>query len=139
MRVMLGLRVMLALLLAVLLPLGQAHCSFTMSRPSGSATIQVEHHDGDDHDCCPESTPAPPSRAQSCCCDLFQLPVGTAAPSISIEAPASIYTAIAIASAVANVAGAPSDAVRLAPDARSGAPPDTPANPRSPRGPPQSA
>ena len=138
MRVMLRLRVMLALLVAVLLPLGQAHCSFTMSRPSGSATIQVEHDDGDAVDCCPESAPVPASPAQSCCCD-FQIPIGTAAPSISIEAPASIYTAIAIAPAVANVGGAPSDAVRLAPDARSGFPPDAPANPRFPRGPPQSA
>ena len=139
MRVMLRLRVMLALLVAVLLPLGQAHCSFTMSRPSGSATIQVEHHDGDDHDCCPESTPAPPSRAQSCCCDLFQLPVGTAAPSTSVEAPTSVPTTIAVVTVIANVAGDPSARVRLAPDARSGSPPDTPANPRSPRGPPQSA
>ena len=139
MRVMLGLRVMLALLVAVLLPLGQAHCALTMSHPSGSATIQVEHDDGDAVDCCPESAPVPASPAQSCCCDYFQIPIGTAAPSSSIEAPASIHTAIAIASAVANVAGAPSDALRLAPDARSGSPPDTPANPRSPRGPPQSA
>ena len=139
MTVLLAFRVMLALLVAVLPPLGQAHCALTMPHPPAAATVQTEHRDGDDDDCCSESAPDPASSTDPCCCDQFQLPSATAPSSISVNTPTSILASVATAPVVAVAADDPIVSVPLEPDARSGSPPDPSADPRSPRSPPQSA
>ena len=139
MMAMLGLRVMLAVLVAVLLPLGQAHCALTMPHRSAPATAQTEHHDADDDDCCTESAPEPSFPTDPCCCDHLQLPSATAPASISVGAPTSIS---ASADSIAVVSADVVDQIAnsgLEPEARSGSPPDPSAGPRSPRSPPQSA
>ena len=138
MNVLLGIRVMLALLVAVLLPLGQAHCALTMPHPSAPATVQTEHQDGDGDDCCTESAPDPASPTDPCCCDHIQLPSATAPASIFVEAPTSISTSTATMSVVATDVFEQSVNVRLEADARSGSPPDPSADPNSPRSPPHS-
>ena len=138
MRVLFGLRVVLALLVAVILPLEQAHCALTMAHHSTPTTVQAQHDDGDDHDCCPEATPHPASPANPCCCDNLQLPAATVPPALSVDAPTSVPNAGAIAPVVV-AASAQGACVRLEPDARSGAPPDPSADAQSPRSPPKSA
>ena len=139
MRVLVGLRVVLALLVAVILPLEQARCALTMAHQSMSAAVQAQHPDGDDHDCCPESAPHPASPADPCCCDNLQPPAATAPSSLSVEAPTSVPNAGAIVPVVVVAVSSQSACVRLEPDARSGAPPDPSADPQSPRSPPKSA
>ena len=138
MRVLLGLRVMLAMLVAVLLPLGQAHCALTMLAQSAPVTVQTEHPDGDDP-CCPESAPDPGSPIDPCCCDQFQLPSVAAPASISVDTPAPVLSWTAVMPVVAPPVRVHTGCDRIAPDARSGSPPDPSAQPQAPRGPPQSA
>ena len=138
MRVLFGLRVVLALLVAVILPLEQAPCALTMAHHSTPTTVQAQHDDGDDHACCAESTPHPASPADPCCCDNLQLPAATAPPVLTVDAPTSVPIASAIVPVVVAVS-AQGARVGPEPDARSGAPPDPSADPQSPRSPPKSA
>ena len=139
MKVGLSFRVMLALLLAVFLPLGQALCALGMSHHSAQSTVQTEHHGEADHDCCPESTPHPASPADPCCCDIFQLPSATASASITVEGPTSVPSVIALAPVADAAVAAQTTSVRFVPDARSGSPPGPSEAPQSPRSPPISA
>jgi hypothetical protein len=139
MKSMLGLRVMLAMLVAVLLPLGQAHCAWTAPH-AGSAPVAVHHgHHGDG--CCSESEPSPAPRypTDPCCCDGFQLPAATAPAIISVASPTSVPVPLAVVSALAASLEVQTAFVRLEPDARSGSPPDPSTAPQSPRSPPYSA
>ena len=138
MRVLFGLRVVLALLFAVMLPLEQAHCALTMAHDSAPTTVQAHQDDGDEHGCCPESTPHPASPADPICCGNLQLPAATVPVELSVDTPTSVPIASAIVPVVVAV-GAQGACVRLEPDARSGAPPDPSAAPQSPRSPPESA
>ena len=139
MTVLLAFRVMLALLVAVLPPLGQAHCALTMPHPPAAATVQTEHRDGDDDDCCSESAPDPASSTDPCCCDHIRLPSATAPASISVDASTSGSTSTAVMPVVAAGVTDQNAHARLEPDARSGSLPDPSADPQSPRSPPQSA
>lgn len=139
MMLLIGIRVLLALLVAVLLPLGQAHCALTMPHPSAPTAIRAGHEDGDDHDCCPESSTAPASPADPCCCDLFQVPPATAPASISVDTPTSMVAPLARLATAAVAILDPGACGRLEPDARSGSPPDPSSDPQSPRSPPHSA
>ena len=138
MKILVGLRVMLALLVAVILPLGQARCALSMARPLEPTAVHTAHHDGDD-DCCPESDSHPTSPAAPCCCDIFQLPSATSPALISIDSPTSVPAPLAVEPAHAVTAVDRGAFVRLEPDVGSGSPPDPSADPQSPRSPPQSA
>ena len=138
MKVFVGVRVMLALLVAVLLPLAQAHCALTMPHASESVAVEAEQHGGED-DCCPEPASHPASPTDPCCCDNFQLPSATSPPLISVDSPTSVAAPIAVVAALA-IAAVDRDAyVRFEPDVQSGSPPDPSADPQSPRSPPRSA
>ena len=138
MKFMVGLRVMLTLLVAVLLSLGQAHCA--LMAHTAPIAVQADRHDDGDHGCCPESAPSPgpTSPADPCCCDSFHLPAVTAPALVWVDAPVSAPAPLAIMSAVAASLGAQTAFVRLEPEARSGSPPDPSTAPQSPRGPPHS-
>ncbi len=140
MKVLLGLRVLLALFVAVLLPLEASHCAFMPLQAAASAAVASHHEDGD-HDCCPEpgTTHQPTSPSDDCCCGNIQLPEATAPVSVSLDAPASVPTPFVAPATVVAVASDPSVFVRLEPDARLGSPPDRSTAPQSPRGPPYSA
>ena len=141
MKFLVGLRVMLALLVAVLLPFGQAHCALTsLHSASVPVAVHAEQH-GEDHDCCPESgpTPRPASPTDPCCCDGFQLPAATTPAMVSITTPTSVPSPLAVVPSLAASLEAQASFVRLEPDARSGSPPDPSTAPQSPRSPPYSA
>lgn len=140
MKILLGLRVMLALFVAVLLPLEASHCAFMPLQAAASAAVASHHEDGDS-DCCPESgtTHQPTSPSDDCCCGNIQLPVATSPAAVSIDAPASAPASFAVVAMSAATASAQSVFVRLEPDARSVSPPDPSAAPQSPRSPPYSA
>jgi hypothetical protein len=140
MKVLLGLRVILSLFVAVLLPLELGHCAL-MPLQASAVVIEPEHHGDGDHDCCPESGPsqAPRSPADPCCCDHIQLPVATAPASLSIDAPASVPMPLAVVPMVAAAVHAQSAFAALEPDAQSGSPPDPSTAQQSPRSPPYSA
>ncbi len=140
MKLLLGLRVMLTLLVAVLMPLEWSHCAFMPLQAEAVAAV-ADHHDDGDHDCCPESgaTQKPTSPSDGCCCGNIQLPVATSPGSVSIDAPGSAPTTFALAAMTVATVGAQSAFVRLEPDARSAAPPDPSTAPQSPRSPPYSA
>lgn len=140
MKVLLGLRVILTLFVAVLMPLELGHCAFMPSQASAVAIESDHHDDGDDH-CCPESAPShqPTSPTDPCCCGNIHLPVATSPASVSVDAPTSAPTPLAVVPMVAAAAHAHSAFARLEPDARSGSPPDPSTAPQSPRSPPYSA
>lgn len=138
MSVLFGLRLVLALLLAVLLPLGQAHCALTMPHQPASVAVEGEH-DNDEDGCCPKPVSHPTSPTDPCCCDSFQLPSATAPPSLAVDSPTSVPTSLAVVPQIVSPICAQPASVRLEPDARSGSPPDPSADPQSPRSPPQSA
>lgn len=140
MKVLLGLRVILTLFVAVLLPLEQVHCALMPSQASAVA-IESEHHADGDHDCCPESapTPEPAFPTDPCCCDHIQLPAATAPASVSVDAPTSVPMPLAVVPMAAAAVNAQGAFVRFEPDARSGSPRDPSTAPQSPRGPPYSA
>ena len=137
MKWMVGIRVVLALLVAVVLPLGQVHCAALMVSRSGPAIVQAEHPDGDD-DCCHESSPGPQSPLNPCCCDLMQLPSTTPPASIAIGADVSVFTSIAMIAMVAAIGADRSAGIGPELQARSGSPPNPSGDPESPRGPPLS-
>ena len=70
MRALLGLRVIVTLLVAVLMPLELGHCAL-MPMQASAVAIEPDHADGDDHDCCPESAPSQvptsPTNSSSSC------------------------------------------------------------------------
>ena len=138
MKVLLGLRVVLALLVAVIVPLGQAHCAFSMADRSAPRAVHVAHHDDDD-DCCHKSASHPASPTDPCCCDNLQLPSATSPASISVESPTSVPAPLANMLVGAVAALDRGACVRFEQDARSGSPPDPSASPQSPRSPPHSA
>ena len=138
MKLLLGLRVLLALLIAVLMPLGQAYCALTMSDASAAA-VHAGPHAGDDHECCPEPASHSGSPLDQSCCDLIQFPAATAPASLSLGAPVSVSALIAVVPAIAEGIDLHGASTRFEPDARSGAPPDPPTAPQAPRGPPYSA
>jgi hypothetical protein len=133
-------RIVLALLVAVLMPLEQAHCAL-MAVHSDPVALQTDHHADGDHACCPGSAPShePTTPADPCCCDQIPLPALTASASATTEAPASVATVLAIAPVLAATRRVRDAFVRIEPDARSGSPPDPSAAPQSPRSPPYSA
>ncbi len=140
MKILLGLRVMLALFAAVLLPLEASHCAFMPLQAAASAAV-AGHHEASDHDCCPEAgathQPVPPS--DDCCCGNIQFPASTAPASVSVDAPTSAPTPLVVPATIVAAADDPSVFVRLEPDARLGSPPDPSTAPQSPRSPPYSA
>jgi hypothetical protein len=140
MKAPLGIRMVVTLFVAVLLPLELAHCAL-MPLYASTAAMETEHHDGDDHDCCSESSPSPEptSPTEPCCCAHLQLPVAPTPPSISLAAPASAPTLLAVIPAPTLAVGVAGVILGSAPDARSGSPPDPSAGPQSPRSPPYSA
>ena len=140
MKVLPGLRVILSLFVAVLMPLELGHCAM-MPLLVSAASIESDHHDDGDHDCCPESAPSPEptSPMDPCCCASIPLPAATAPASIGVDAPTSVRTPFAVLPMVAAAVHAGSALVRLEPDARSGSPPGPSAAPQSPRSPPYSA
>ena len=140
MKVLLGLRVMLTLFVAVLLPLEQAHCAL-MPLHAPTVAVEVGHDDSDDHDCCAESAQAPKSASPTdpCCCACIQLPVATSPAPVSLAAPASVLLPVTDLPAFAPAIVASSVLRRFVPDARSGSPPGPSAAPQSPRSPPYSA
>lgn len=137
MKLLLGLRVILTLLVAVLMPLELGHCAF-MPLQAAAVTAAADHHDDGDRDCCPESGPTqkPTSPSDGCCCGNIQLPVATSPGSVSIDAPVSAATSFAVVATSVATASAPSAFVRLEPDARSASPPDPSTASQSPRSPP---
>ena len=139
MKVSLGLRVILTLFVAVLMPLELSHCAFMPLQAAAVAIDSGHHADGDD-DCCPESSPShePTAPTDPCCCHI-QLPAATAPASVSVAAPTSFSTLLAVVPMVAAAAHAQGAFARLEPDARSGSPPDPSTAPQSPRSPPYSA
>ncbi len=139
MRVFVGLRLVLALLMAVALPLEQAHCAFSMAHPSEPMAVQAAQHDDDDDDCCPESESHPASPTDPCCCDELQLPCATSPASISVDSPTVVPTLLAVESTHAVAAVERGICVQSLADAHSGSPPDPSADPQAPRSPPQSA
>lgn len=140
MKDLLGLRVILTLFVAALLPLELGHCAL-MPLHGSAVAIESEHHDDGDHDCCPESTPSqgPTSPTHPCCCALVPLPAATTTGSVSVDGPTSGSAPLAVVAMVASAVDTRSASVRLQPDARSGSPPDPSAAPQSPRSPPFSA
>lgn len=140
MKALLGLRVILALSVAALVPLALGHCAL-MPLQASAAAIESEHHDDGDHDCCPESAPShePAFPADPCCCGHIHPPVATAPASVPVEAPTSDPRPLTIAPMAAAAVRARSAFVRLEPDARSESPPDPSTAPQSPRSPPNSA
>lgn len=136
-----GLRVMLALFVAVLLPLELGHCAFMPLR--GAAAIESAHHEDGDDDCCGESESAPvhapASPADACCCGHIQLPAAPAPVAVSLNAPAPVilqFASLAIATQDLHLKSA---SVRFEPEERSGAPPDPATAQQSPRSPPYCA
>jgi len=140
MKVLLGLRVILTLFVAALIPLTLGHCAL-MPLQASAAAIESGHHDDGDDDCCPEPAPShePASPADPCCCGQIHLPAATTPASVSVDTPTSVPTPLAVASMVAAAVHARNAFVRLEPDARSESPPDPSTAPQSPRGPPYSA
>jgi hypothetical protein len=140
MKTLLGLRVILTLFVAVLMPLELSHCAF-MPLQAAAAEAVADHHEDGDHDCCPEpgATHQPASPSDACCCGNIQLPAATAPVSVSVDAPTSAPTLFVVPAMVAATANDPSVFVRLEPDARLGSPPDPSTAPQSPRSPPYSA
>ncbi len=140
MKILLGLRAILTLFFAVLMPLELGHCALMPLKASAIA-IESEHHDDGDHDCCPESAPSPKPipPTDPCCCAFVPLSAATAPTSVSVNAPTSDPAPHALVPMVAAPVNAQGAFGRLEPDAHSGSPPDPSTFPQSPRGPPYSA
>lgn len=130
-------RVVLTLLVAVLLPLEQAYCAFTPLQATPDA-LQTDHHDaGDGHDS--PASPDPASPTGPCCCVWIQLPAATTPAAVSLPGSASDSSVLAVVPAALVARSACGVSAGLAPDPRSGSPPDPSSAPQSPRSPPLSA
>ena len=139
MKVLLGLRVVLALLVAGILPLAQAHCACSTAHPAEPSAVHAAHHDEDDDDCCEESASHSASSTAACCCDDLQIPAATSLVSIDIESPQKLFAPLAIVPVDAIVVVDSGTLIAFEPNARSGSPPDPSAAAQSPRSPPRSA
>lgn len=140
MKIVLGLRFLLAMFIAVLMPLELGHCAF-MPQPMATVSVAADHHEDGDHDCCEESGAShrPASPSDDCCCCTIQVPVATAPDSVSASAPTSVPMPFVGAASVLAIANDPSVLARLEPNARTSSPPDPSSAPQSPRSPPFSA
>ena len=140
MKGLLGLRVILTLFVAVLLPVEQARCALRSLPLASGATQTVRHEDGDHHhgdD--PASAPASGDQTDPCCCGGLSLPSATAPASISLLAPVSASTLFAPTLAPAPALGACAVFSGFDSRSRAGPPSDPSATPQAPRGPPYSA
>lgn len=139
MRTKLGLRVTVALFLAVLLPLESGQCAFLMPFRAAAASVAVEHRPSGPHDCC-EGTPATSRGSESgrSCCEYTPLPATLASVAGSHPVPVALGLAHALPPAAMTAAGAPAARLGRGPDARTDAPTDAAVAARSPRGPPHS-
>ena len=140
MKILVGLRLVLTLFVAALMPLELGHCALMPSQAS-AAVIESGHHDDGDDDCCSESAPShePTSPEDPCCCGHIHLPAATTPTSVSVDTRASVAMPLAVAPMVAAAVQTRSAFVRLEPEARSESPPDPSSAPQSPRSPPYSA
>ena len=139
MKVLLGLRVLLALLVAGILPLAQAHCACPTAHPAEPSAVHAAHHDEDDDGCCEESASHSASSTTACCCDNLQIPAATSSASIAIESLQKLFAPLATVPVHAIVVVNSGTLVAFEPNARSGSPPDPSAAAQSPRSPPRSA
>ena len=86
MKLLRGPGILIAVLLAALLPLEQAHCLWmgVPARTSATATMSPDHR------CCSRSAPAVPRNDDKAECSCIQLPAGTLPPSVVVSsAPSS--------------------------------------------------
>ena len=139
MRALVGLRALLILLVALLLPIEQARCALT-SLPFVSEAVEADHHDtvehGHDHDS--PSVPAPGDQTDPCCRAGLSLPTAAAPATIALPMPGTDSTPLATLSTVAPAPGAFTTSSAAA-RSRAGPPPDPSSAPQSPRAPPYSA
>jgi hypothetical protein len=140
MKVLLGLRVILTLSVAALVPLALGHCAL-MPLQASAAAIESGHHDDGDDDCCSESAPShePTSPTDACCCGHIHLSAATTPATVSVDTPTSVAMPLAVVPMFAAAVHGRNAFVRLEPDARSDSPPDPSTAPQSPRSPPYSA
>lgn len=140
MRTKLGLRVLVALFLAVLMPLEVGQCAFLMPFRATAAAVAGEHHASGTHACC-EGTPAAPreSAGGASCCEYTPLPATAASASGSLLTPVGFGLAFATLPAATTAHRAQAVFIGFCPDARAGTPPSAAAALPSPRGPPHSA
>ena len=145
-------RVLMALFVAVLLPLGSGRCALMPWSASTAAVVTQPHdahgaehagvhHEADDRDCCPESGPshAPSSDSDPLCCGSVQVPTATTPAPVSLSAPASDPMAFAVVAMGSTAHDPRGGFLLLVGPARSGSPPDPSTASPSPRGPPHSA
>ena len=132
--------VTIGVLLAVLLPLGQAHCALMSPRTAPAAT-HVEQPGNGDHDCCdePSSAPAPAGPSDPCCCDGLLLPAATAPAAFTLSQPTADSILLAAVYPAVSFNPPSEDFVTPAPTPPTASPPDPASSPRSPRSPPDSA
>ncbi len=144
-----GARVLMALFVAVLMPLRLGHCA-PMPWSASAVAVVAEHHDehAEAHhheaagpDCCPESGPshAPFSDSDPLCCGSVQVPAATTPAPVSLSAPASDPTVFAVVAMVSAARDPRGHVLLLVSVARSGSPPAPSTAPQSPRSPPYSA
>ncbi len=143
-----GARVLMAVFVAVLMPLRLGHCAL-MPWSASAVAVVAEHHDehaeahheAADPDCCPESGPshAPSSDSDPLCCGSVQVPAVTTPVLVSLSAPASDPTVFAVGAMVSAAPDTRGHVLLLVGVARSGSPPAPSTAPQSPRSPPYSA
>ena len=136
MKVLLGLRVVLILFVAALLPLELGRCAL-MPMQASAAGLASDHHDDGSHESAPERHPGFPP--DPCCWGYTQLPAVTVSASISIKAPLTVSMPPTNVPMLATAFRAQDAFVRLEPEERSGSPPRPSTASQSPRGPPYSA
>jgi hypothetical protein len=140
MKLLHGLRMMLVLFVAVLMPLELGHCALKPLHAL-TAAVAAEQHQDADRDCCPDSgAPSlPGSRSDGCCCSNVQLPAATAPATVSVDAPASASSLWVPASLLEACKNDRDEFVRCSPGNRTSAQPGPALSPQSPRSPPRSA
>lgn len=140
MRTKLGLRVAVALFLAVLMPLEVGQCAFLMPFRATAAAVAGQQHANRAHACCETSGPATTSSpATTSCCEYTPLPAATASASELLPAPLTFGHDLAVTSVSSTERIEHVTFVGFRPTARPGAPPSPATATASPRGPPHSA
>ena len=135
-----SMRVVFGLLVALLIPIEQAHCGFIQARTETVMGVPEKQADGNDH-CCPErSSASKPTVPEDpiCCSESMQLPPVTAPVTIVLAAPSNVMLLADLAD-LALPPAAPAAAGTVVPEDRSGAPPGPATAPQAPRSPPRSA
>ncbi len=140
MRTTLGSRVMMAIFLAVLLPLELGQCAFLMPLRAMALATAGAPHTSSEHSCCEgaSTTPAAPTSGAPCC-EYTPLPAMTAAS--TQFAPGSSVSELQLAvqpEAIGSISTQGSF-IGLRTTASPGAPPGVAIRSTSPRGPPDSA